>query len=108
MQARRNTTIVAGAARGIGAGVTNAFIAHGYNMVANSLSITGSTFAATERLAVVRGDAGDPSIAHEIAPTEELRQQIAELNGFMKGIDRCLGYLEQYQNGTDLFRQDGA
>jgi len=61
--------IVTGAARGIGAGVTNAFIEHGYNVVANSLNITASTFAATDRLAVVRGDISDPSTAHEIAST---------------------------------------
>jgi NAD(P)-dependent dehydrogenase (short-subunit alcohol dehydrogenase family) len=61
--------IVTGAAKGIGAGVTGAFIERGYNVVANSLNITASTFAATERLAVVRGDIGEPSTAHEIAST---------------------------------------
>jgi len=61
--------IVTGAAKGIGAGVTNAFIERGYNVVANSLKITASTFAATERLAVVPGDIGDPSTAHQIAST---------------------------------------
>jgi NAD(P)-dependent dehydrogenase (short-subunit alcohol dehydrogenase family) len=69
MQIKRKTMIVTGAAKGIGAGVTNAFIERGYNVVANSLNITASTFAATERLAVVRGDVGDPSTAHEIAST---------------------------------------
>jgi NAD(P)-dependent dehydrogenase (short-subunit alcohol dehydrogenase family) len=67
MQTKRKTMIVTGAARGIGAGVTNAFIERGYNVVANSLNITASTFAATDRLAVVRGDIGDPSTAREIA-----------------------------------------
>ena len=61
--------IVTGAAKGIGAGVTNAFIERGYNVVANSLTITESTFPATDRLAVVRGDIGDPSTAREIAAT---------------------------------------
>ena len=61
--------IVTGAAKGIGAGVTNAFIERGYNVVANSLNITVSTFAATDRLAVVPGDIGDPSTAREIAST---------------------------------------
>jgi NAD(P)-dependent dehydrogenase (short-subunit alcohol dehydrogenase family) len=69
MQTKRKTMIVTGAAQGIGAGVTNAFIERGYNVVANSLDITGSTFAATDRLAVVRGDIGDPSTAREIAST---------------------------------------
>jgi NAD(P)-dependent dehydrogenase (short-subunit alcohol dehydrogenase family) len=69
MQTKRKTMIVTGAARGIGAGVTNAFIERGYNVVANSLNITVSTFAATDRLAVVRGDIGEPSTAREIAST---------------------------------------
>jgi NAD(P)-dependent dehydrogenase (short-subunit alcohol dehydrogenase family) len=69
MQPKPKTMIVTGAAKGIGAGVTNAFIERGYNVVANSLNITASTFAATDRLAVVRGDIGDPSTAHEIAST---------------------------------------
>jgi NAD(P)-dependent dehydrogenase (short-subunit alcohol dehydrogenase family) len=69
MPTKRKTMIVTGAAKGIGAGVTNAFIERGYNVVANSLTITASTFAAAERLAVVRGDIGEPSTAHEIAAT---------------------------------------
>jgi NAD(P)-dependent dehydrogenase (short-subunit alcohol dehydrogenase family) len=69
MQTKRKTMIVTGAAKGIGAGVTNAFIERGYNVVANSLHITVSTFAATDRLAVVAGDIGDPSTAREIAST---------------------------------------
>jgi NAD(P)-dependent dehydrogenase (short-subunit alcohol dehydrogenase family) len=69
MLTKRKTMIVTGAAKGIGAGVTNAFIERGYNVVANSRIITASTFAATERLAVVEGDIGDPSTAQEIAST---------------------------------------
>jgi NAD(P)-dependent dehydrogenase (short-subunit alcohol dehydrogenase family) len=69
MQTKRKTIIVTGAAKGIGAGVTNAFIERGYNVVANSLNITASTFAATDQLTVVRGDIGDPSTAREIAST---------------------------------------
>ena len=69
MPTKPKTMIVTGAAKGIGAGVTNALIERGYNVVANSLNITTSTFAATERLAVVRGDIGDPSTAHEIVST---------------------------------------
>jgi len=69
MQAKRKTMIVTGAGKGIGAGVTNAFIERGYNVVANSLNITASTFAATDRLAVVQGDIGEPSTAQEIVST---------------------------------------
>ncbi len=49
--------------------ITNALLDRGYNVVGNSLNITASTFAATDRLAVVRGDIGDPSTAREIAST---------------------------------------
>ena len=38
-------------------------------MVGNALNITTSTFAATDRLAVVSGDVGDPSTAGEIVST---------------------------------------
>jgi NAD(P)-dependent dehydrogenase (short-subunit alcohol dehydrogenase family) len=69
MQTKHKTMIVTGAAKGIGAGVTNAFIERGYNVVANSLSITASAFTSTDRLAVVRGDIGDPATADEIAST---------------------------------------
>jgi len=67
MQTKRKTIIVTGAARGIGAGVTSALLERGYNVLANSLNITASTLAASERLAVMRGDIGDPSTAREIA-----------------------------------------
>ena len=69
MQTKRKTMIVTGAAKGVGAGVTNAFIERGYNVVANSLQITASTFAPSERLALVQGDIGDASTAQEIVST---------------------------------------
>ncbi len=67
--ARRNTMIVTGASRGIGAGVTKAFLARGYNVVATSLHITKSEFEAAERLALVEGDIGTPEAAARIAAT---------------------------------------
>lgn len=69
MDTKRRTMIVTGAAKGIGAGIANAFIERGYNVVANSRNITVSMFASTDRLAVVRGDIADPSTAQEIAST---------------------------------------
>ena len=63
------TMIVTGASKGIGAGVTKAFIERGYNVVANSLDITKSTFAATEKLALVDGNIGEASTAAKIAAT---------------------------------------
>jgi NAD(P)-dependent dehydrogenase (short-subunit alcohol dehydrogenase family) len=52
---KRKTMIVTGASQGIGAGVTNAFITHGYNVVANSRKITESEFTPTDRLVLVDG-----------------------------------------------------
>ena len=69
METKRKTIIVTGAGKGIGAGVTSAFIARGYNVVANSLGITASAFGGTDRLAVVGGDIGDPATAHQVAST---------------------------------------
>jgi NAD(P)-dependent dehydrogenase (short-subunit alcohol dehydrogenase family) len=59
--------IVTGASQGIGAGVTQAFLSRGYNVVANSLNFTNSALAPAERLALVSGNIGDPSIAEKIA-----------------------------------------
>ncbi len=59
--------IVTGASRGIGAGVTKAFIERGYNVVANSLHIQQSEFEPVERLALIEGDFGEASTARKIA-----------------------------------------
>ncbi len=63
------TMIVTGASKGIGAGVTKAFLQRDYNVVANSLSITRSEFEPTERLALVEGNIGEASTAAKIAAT---------------------------------------
>ena len=63
----RRTAIVTGASKGIGAGVTSAFLERGYNVVANSLNIADSRFRPTERLALVQGDIGEASTAEKIA-----------------------------------------
>jgi len=68
-QNRPKTMIVTGASKGIGAGVTKAFLDRGYNVVANSLHITKSEFEPTERLALVEGNIGEPSTAEKIAST---------------------------------------
>lgn len=66
-QIRPKTVIVTGAAKGIGAGVTKAFLDRGYNVVANSLEITKSAFAPTETLALVDGNIGEASTAAKVA-----------------------------------------
>jgi NAD(P)-dependent dehydrogenase (short-subunit alcohol dehydrogenase family) len=63
------TMIVTGASRGIGAGITKAFIERGHNVVANSLHISKSELEPVERLAWVEGDIGEFSTAAKIAAT---------------------------------------
>jgi NAD(P)-dependent dehydrogenase (short-subunit alcohol dehydrogenase family) len=61
------TAIVTGASRGIGAGLVEAFLKEGYNVVANSRRITKTNpFAASANLALVDGDIGDRSTAAKI------------------------------------------
>jgi len=64
------SAIVTGASQGIGAGLVEAFLKRGYNVVANSRNITKTNpFAAVENLALVDGDIGHPSTALAIVDT---------------------------------------
>src|SRR5260370_26831127 len=64
------TAIVTGASRGIGAGLVEAFVKRGYNVVANSRNITkANPFAAAANVALVDGDIGHPSTAATIVDT---------------------------------------
>ena len=66
----QKTAIVTGASRGIGAGLVEAFLKRGYNVVANSRHITkANPFAASANLALVDGDIGDPRTAAKIVDT---------------------------------------
>jgi NAD(P)-dependent dehydrogenase (short-subunit alcohol dehydrogenase family) len=66
----QKTTIVTGASRGIGAGLVEAYLKRGYNVVANSRHIAnGNPFAASPNLAVIDGDIGDPRTAAKIVDT---------------------------------------
>lgn len=67
MNGPRKTAIVTGASRGIGAGVVNAFIERGFNVVANSRTVSRSSeVAASDRIALVDGDIGEPATASRI------------------------------------------
>src|SRR5258708_2784643 len=56
------TAIVTGALRGIGAGLVEAFLERGYNVVANSRNITkANPFAAAANIALIDGDIGNPA-----------------------------------------------
>ncbi|MES2072290.1 MAG: SDR family oxidoreductase [Pseudomonadota bacterium] len=70
MSNQRKTVIVTGASQGIGASVVKTFLARGYNVVANSRTITKSgAFTATENLALVDGDIGQVATAQKIVET---------------------------------------
>jgi NAD(P)-dependent dehydrogenase (short-subunit alcohol dehydrogenase family) len=67
---KNQTIIVTGASQGIGAAIAKAFLECGYNVVANSRSITRSgTFQACERLALVDGNIGESAVAAKIVET---------------------------------------
>src|SRR6266478_440874 len=64
------TVIVTGASRGIGAGLVEAFLKRGYNVVANSRNITKvNPFSTAANVALVDGDIGDPRTAAKIVDT---------------------------------------
>src|SRR6202047_3514866 len=64
------TEIITGASRGIGAGLVEAFLKRGYNVVANSRNITkANPFPAAANVALVDGDIGDPRTAAKIVDT---------------------------------------
>jgi NAD(P)-dependent dehydrogenase (short-subunit alcohol dehydrogenase family) len=66
----RKAAIVTGASQGIGAGLVDAFLNRGYNVVANALNISkANRFPASANLALVDGDIGDPSTAAKIVDT---------------------------------------
>src|SRR5215469_2782907 len=66
----KKTAIVTGASKGIGAGVVEAFLKRGYNVVANSRNISKTNpFPASPNLALVDGDIGHPQTAARIVET---------------------------------------
>jgi NAD(P)-dependent dehydrogenase (short-subunit alcohol dehydrogenase family) len=70
MSDRKKTVIVTGASQGIGAGIVNAFVARGFNVVANSRKVTQSTeVTASDSVALVDGHIGDPAVAAQVAET---------------------------------------
>lgn len=70
MNSQRKTAIVTGASQGIGAGIVNAFAERGFSVVANSRKMTRSTeVAASDHVALVDGDIGEPATAAKIVET---------------------------------------
>jgi len=59
MTSKQKTVIVTGASQGIGAGVVQAFLTRGYNVVGTSRNATKSKeFSASDHLALIDGDIG--------------------------------------------------
>jgi NAD(P)-dependent dehydrogenase (short-subunit alcohol dehydrogenase family) len=66
----QKTAIVTGASQGIGAGLVEAFLERGYNVVANSRNITrANRFAIAKNIVLVDGDIGERSTAAKIVDT---------------------------------------
>src|SRR5438105_594759 len=76
MGGQRKTAIVTGASQGIGAGIVKAFVERGFNVVANSRKVTQSTdVAASDYVALVDGDIGQPATAAKVVETALARFQ---------------------------------
>ncbi len=67
---QRKAAIVTGASQGIGAGLVEAFLKLGYNVVGNSRNIIkANPLPVSANLALVDGDIGDPKTAARIVDT---------------------------------------
>lgn len=70
MPIQPKTVIVTGASKGIGAGITTAFLERGYNGVATARNATQSKeLTASDHLALMDGNIGDPATAANIIET---------------------------------------
>src|SRR6266403_1754237 len=70
MSSTRKTAIVTGASQGIGAGIVRGFVERGFDVVANSRKMTQSTeVAASDHVALVDGNIGEPATAARIVET---------------------------------------
>ena len=80
MSGPRKTAIVTGASQGIGAGIVKAFVERGFNVVANSRTVTQSAeIAASDRVALVDGDVGTPTTAAEVLETAVARFKVVDV-----------------------------
>jgi NAD(P)-dependent dehydrogenase (short-subunit alcohol dehydrogenase family) len=61
--------IISGASQGIRAAVVQAFLDHGYNVVATSRNISKAGFTPSWNLALVDGDIGQAATAEKVAHT---------------------------------------
>ncbi len=76
MNGRPKTAVVTGASQGIGAGIVKRFVEQGFNVVASSRRVSKSSeVAASDRIALVDGDIGEPATAAKIIETALSRFQ---------------------------------
>jgi NAD(P)-dependent dehydrogenase (short-subunit alcohol dehydrogenase family) len=70
----KQTALITGASSGIGLGLTKAFLAEGFNVVANARHITSAgTLMPSDNLLLVDGDVSDPSTATNLINPAERR-----------------------------------
>jgi len=63
----KKTAIITGASSGIGLGLTNGFLAEGFNVVANSRHLTtAGTLTPSDDLLLVDGDVGEAAVARNL------------------------------------------
>jgi NAD(P)-dependent dehydrogenase (short-subunit alcohol dehydrogenase family) len=68
MASNRKTVIVTGASQGIGAGIAQAFLARGYNVVGTARNATKSKeLSPSDHLALIDGDIGQVETAQKVA-----------------------------------------
>ena len=86
MGTKQKTVIVTGASQGIGAGVVQAFLDRGYNVVANSRNITKSgAFTGSGQLVLVDGDTASAAEVVAGALKENNRARLIGETTFGKG-----------------------
>jgi len=67
MTAKSKTMIVTGASRGIGAGVTKAFLERGYNVAGTATHFADTGFSPAKNLVLVEGDIAEAATAERLA-----------------------------------------
>src|SRR5262245_34813733 len=95
-----STAIVTGASQGIGAGIVKVFVERGFNVVASSRKMAQSTeVAASNRVALVNGDIGEPATAAKIVETALSRFKSIDALVNNAGIlftNACTEYTAEY------------
>ena len=82
--AKNQVAIVTGASSGIGLGITQALLGHGYRVVANSRNITKSKdLKPSADLVLVDGDIGKKDVAIEVAEAAINFLILKKLNQFV-------------------------